>query len=187
MKKNWNVNELPEKINSELYESLKNGEIKNLFIFGEDPSGCSVNKDETDKLLSGKDFVVVQDYFLTETAEKADLVLPASLPYESGGSYSNTQKFIVNFDAAAESKTVKKNYEQLIDIMKLLGVKSKLDITHNITLEIAALLNQKAKEEEEKAYKLTHTKDDDMNRMFDYGCDYLMKRFEDKFNKAFEN
>jgi len=187
MKKNWNVNELPEVVNDNLFDSIISGGIKNLFIYGEDPIGCAVNKEEAEKLLSGKNFVVVQDYFITDTAKKADLVMPSSLPFESGGSYSNTQKYLVNFDAVYESKIEKKNYEQLIDIMKLLGVKCKLDITHNITLEIASLLSHKAGQEDEKAYKLAHTIEDDTNRMFDYGCDYLMKRFDDKFNKAFEN
>jgi len=187
MKKSWNVNTVPEVINSNLFNSMKSKEIKNVFIFGEDPIGCAVDKKSSEELLSGKEFIVVQDYFITDTAKKADLILPASLPFESGGSYSNTQKFIVNFDAAIDSKIQKKNYEQLIDIMKLLGVKCKLDITHNITLEIASLLNHKEKGEEEKSYKLTYTDKDDMNRLFDYGCDNLIKRFEDSFNKAFEN
>jgi formate dehydrogenase major subunit len=187
MKKSWNVNTVSEVINGNLFNSMKSKEIKNVFIFGEDPIGCAVDKKSSEELLSGKDFMVVQDYFVTDTAKKADLILPASLPFESGGSYSNTQKFIVNFDAAIDSKIQKKNYEQLIDIMKLLGVKCKLDITHNITLEIASLLNHKEIDEEDKLYNLTYTEVDDMNRTYDYGCDNLMKRFEDSFNKAFEN
>jgi len=86
-----------------------------------------------------------------------------------------------------DAKVKKKNYEQLIDIMRLLGVKCRLDITHNITLEIASLLSQKEKVQNEKLYNLIHTESDDMNRFFNYGCDYLVKRFEDSFNKAFEN
>jgi formate dehydrogenase major subunit len=187
MKKSWNVNAVPQVINDNLFNSLKSKEIKNVFIYGEDPIGCAKEKKSAEELLNGKNFIMVQDYFMTDTAKKADLILPSSLPFESGGSYSNTQKFLVNFDAVIESKIEKKNYEQLIDVMRLLGVKCKLDITHNITLEIASLLSQKEKEEDEKLYKLNYTENDDMNRIFDYGCDNLLKRFEDSFNKAFEN
>jgi formate dehydrogenase major subunit len=163
---------------------LKNGSIKNVFIFGEDPVGCAVEKDYIKKLISKSDFKVVQDYFITETAETADLILPASYPFENGGSYSNTQKYLVNFDAVMDSKVEKKNYEQLIDMMGKLGVKSRVDLTHNITLEIASLLgNSKSKDKE---YCLTHTSEDDSNRMFNYGCDYLVKRFEEKFKQSFE-
>lgn len=187
MKKNWNVNEISGVVNNNLLDSLKSNEIKNVFIFGEDPVGCATDKKVAEELLSGKNFVVVQDYFITDTAKKADLIMPSSLPFESGGSYSNTQKFVVNFDAVTDSKTEKKNYEQLIDIMRLLGVKCKLDITHNITLEIASFLNYKEKNEADKSYKLNYTTNDDMSRMFEYGCDNLMKRFEDSFKEAFES
>ena len=47
-----------------------------MFIFGEDPLGCAQNKVKVSGWLSVADFVMVQDYFMTETAKHADLILP---------------------------------------------------------------------------------------------------------------
>ena len=182
MKKSWSTNELSDKVN-DVYELLNQGKLKNIFIFGEDPVGCSKDKDFAKTLLKKNGFIMVQDYFLTETAKHADLILPASYPIENGGSYSNTQKFIVNFDSAVNSKIEKKNYEQIIDIMDTLGIKCRVDLTHNITLEIASLLADSGKTE--KDFQLIQTTEDNSNRMFNYGCDYLVKRFEENFHNAF--
>lgn len=171
--------------NVDLYDSLKARKIKNVFIFGEDPVGCAVDKNVADELLSGKDFLVVQDYFITDTAKKADLILPASLPIESGGSYTNTQKYILNFDAALKSKVEKKNVKQISDLMNAFDIKS--DDEQNIANEIASLLNKKIDVKKDKLYNLVYTKTDNEGRIFDYGCDNLTKRFEENFNKAFEN
>jgi hypothetical protein len=109
--------------------------------------------------------------------------LPASLPQESGGSFTNTQKYILHFDRQIESKVGKKIFEQLIDLMKMFGVKNKLDITNNITIEIASLLND-IKSKEVKS-TLQFTESDNQNRIFNYGCDYLVKRFEEEFQTSF--
>jgi predicted molibdopterin-dependent oxidoreductase YjgC len=97
LKQKWNMDDLPVKINSP-YKLLKNGVLKNMLIFGEDPLGCAVNREEVEAWFAKPDFVMVQDYFMTETAEKANLVLPASLPIETGGSFTNTQKRIQKFN-----------------------------------------------------------------------------------------
>ena len=127
-------------------------------------------------------FKVVQDYFLTETAELADVVLPASFPFESGGSYTNTQKYIVTFDKEYDTKLEKRSFSQLIELMGSFGIKNKFDLTHNITLEIASLLKDSVVSNG-VGYKLAVTEDDAKEKMFRYGCDYLTKRFEEYFEK----
>ncbi len=185
MKKAWGVKDIPAAINENLYNSLMEKKFKNIFIYGEDPIGCAIDKKVAEKLLAGKDFLVVQDYFLTDTAKNADLILPASLPIESGGSYSNTQKYILNFYSVMRKKLEKNNIEQLLDLMNLFGINS--DVNTNVTIEMVSMLNPNGKENKEKPHKLNYTKTDDFNRMFDYGCDNLVKRFEESFNKSFEN
>ncbi len=73
------------------------------------------------------------------------------------------------------------HFEQFIDLMKLFGVKNKLDLTNNITIEIASLLPEK---QEDGKLKLEHTTEDNYNRMFNYGCDNIVKRFEEEFYKS---
>ncbi|TRZ66072.1 hypothetical protein D4R20_01105 [bacterium] len=186
MKKAWHVDSLSETVNTDLAGQLIDGTIKNVFIFGEDPVGCAVNKSHTEKLLENK-FVLVQDYFLTDTCRTADLVLPASMPFENGGSYSNTQKFVVCFEMQTDSKVEKRNYEQYIDIMNKFGIKNKVDLTNNITIEISSLLAPIPVSDEDKKYKVLHTVEDDSGRMYNYGCDILVKRFEEEFESSFNN
>ena len=65
------------------------GRIKALYIMGADPVG---EKPSTQKELSSLDFLVVQDMFLTPTAQLADVVLPAASYVESTGTFTNTER-----------------------------------------------------------------------------------------------
>ena len=124
---------------------------------------------------------MVQDYFLTPTAIEADLVLPASFPAETGGSFTNSQKVIQEFDAVLPSKMEMNSVEQLSALLKLFGFDG-LDFPKFVLTEIVSLLPQK---NDHSRLKLKHTQKDDLNRIFDYGCDSVVKRFEEDFENAF--
>jgi predicted molibdopterin-dependent oxidoreductase YjgC len=172
-------------VNENLYELLDTGKTKNLFIFGEDPIGCAINKSEMINLINKSSFKVVLDYFITETATVADLILPASFPFETGGSYSNTQKYVIPFEMQYETKLTKKTYQQLIDLMNKFGIKNRVDLTNNISIEISSLLfNNPGKRE---SIKLNHSNEEKDNKLFNYGCDYLNKKFEESFLDSFKN
>ena len=132
--------------------------------------------------LSIADFVVVQDYFMTRTAQHAHLILPASFPIESGGSYTNTQKVIQEFEPGVESKVARKSFEQLIDILDKLGYKQKSGI-RDILGEALSLLPESADKE---PFKFNHTSSDNYNRMYRHGCDIVVKKFEEEFQKSLE-
>jgi formate dehydrogenase major subunit len=67
-------------------------DIRGMYIQGENPFISDPNTDKVRKALSTLDFLVVQDIFLTETAEFADVVLPASSFFEKTGTYTNTDR-----------------------------------------------------------------------------------------------
>lgn len=167
-----------------VYDLMEFGKIKNMFLFGEDPAGCAINKDEIMALLGKSEFRVVQDYFMTDTAMLADVVLPASYPFETGGSYTNTQKYILNFGKEKYSEPEKNSFTQISEMMNLLGINNKYESVEDITIEIVSLLKDNPKED--KDYKLEITKGEIKDKMFNYGCDYLMKRFEEYFEKQIE-
>ncbi|NTW33719.1 MAG: molybdopterin-dependent oxidoreductase, partial [Bacteroidetes bacterium] len=121
MKSKWNIKDMPKAASDGILEQLESGKLKNIFIFGEDPSGCAVDTKKVSEWFSKADFVVVQDYFITDTAKMANLILPASLPFESGGTYSNTQKIIQKFDKQIEGKVEINSCEQLINLLKKFG------------------------------------------------------------------
>lgn len=71
---------------------LKPGGVRGMYMLGENPFLSDPNINKVRKALSQLDFLVVQDIFLTETAEFADVILPASSYLEKDGSYTNTDR-----------------------------------------------------------------------------------------------
>ena len=164
--------------NDTLEEGLKNKTYKNLFIFGEDPIGCANDSKALIKLLKA-DFTVVQDYFMTDTAKTADLILPASMPAETGGSFTNTQRVLQTFEAGFDPEIEFSNNEQLVDILKIFGHNS-LNSQEDIFLEAAKHLPKHANK---LLFNITET--DNTNRLFNYGCDYVNKKIEEEFLGSF--
>jgi formate dehydrogenase major subunit len=157
---------------------FKDGKLTNLFIFGEDPVGCAINREEILRPLKKASFVVVQDYFLTDTAREADLIMPASFPGEIGGTFTNSQKVIQPFGKSGHNPLKECSLTQICNILGLFNVHSK-DIADDIMMEIATLLP--LNQENEKLLVLP-TKGDNNARIFDHGADYLVKQFNELFN-----
>jgi predicted molibdopterin-dependent oxidoreductase YjgC len=162
---------------------LKSGKIKNAFIFGEDPLGCAIDKNTMADMLSKIEFTVVQDYFMSDTAFTADLVLPASLPVETGGSYTNAQKYIQQFQQGIEPKT-KPAFSQLAELLGKLGIKIKAETIEDIMSERLSSLPEL--NEKDRKFTLAYTEEDNYARMFSHGCDHLVKKFDDEFETAFK-
>jgi len=181
LKKVWKVKSLPREVNVSQYERLERGKLKNLFIFGEDPLGCTEDKVKVAGWLTVAEFVMVQDYFMTDTANQADLVLPASFPFESGGTYTNTQKVIQQFNGDFDAACDKTTLQQLSAIMKQFEIKQKADPTA-IMSEIVKLLPENGTD---RKYSFSITEAINDCRMFNFGCDYIVKRFDEEFDKAF--
>jgi predicted molibdopterin-dependent oxidoreductase YjgC len=183
MKTKWGIKKLPGTVTASQYEALEKGLLKNLFIFGEDPLGCAQNKVKVAGWLSVADFVMVQDYFMTQTAEKADLVLPASFPVETGGSFTNTQKVIQEYEAVIGQKVEKTSLQQLIDLSAKFGLNG-LETVKDVMMEAISLLPEKTTKEKQI---FNHTDNCNCSRMFNYGCDTIVKRFEEHFVSSLKN
>ncbi len=161
--------------------SCDHSKIKNIFIFGEDPVGCSKDK-KAARMLDGAEFRVVSDYFMTETAKHADLILPASFPIETGGSFSNAQKRLVTFDAVTEPKTVLFK-DQLTRLMEKLGVKAEYDSNEDILKE--AVSKNPAPADAEEAKFAFESADDGscVCAAYAHGCDIIVKMADDEFEE----
>ena len=177
----WGVERMSDHVEQEQFSLLKNGDIKNAFIFSEDPLGCAIDKESIKEVLDKIDFLVVQDLFMSETAQEAQLVLPASVHFETGGSFTNSQKFIQQFAGSYQSPLEMNTVEQLVELLSLLGVKSGYASTADILLEAAGLMRG-VPDRESIVFALHHTSDDNKARRYDHGCDVLTKRFETNFN-----
>jgi formate dehydrogenase major subunit len=77
---------------TEIVASALHGGVRGMYMMGENPFLSDPNINKVRKALSALDFLVVQDIFLTETAEFADVVLPATSALEKDGTYTNTDR-----------------------------------------------------------------------------------------------
>jgi len=133
--------------------------------------------------LGVADFVMVQDYFMTETAKQADIILPASFPIESGGSFTNTQKVIQGFEAHFTAAVEKTGLEQVAEMLRARGIEQKSSEPAEVLSEAHKLLALNGHQK----YTFHYTYEDDENRMYRHGCDHIVKRFDEEFVMAFEN
>jgi len=77
---------------TEIIGSVLKGGVRGMYMLGENPFLSDPNINKVRKALSALEFLVVQDIFLTETAEFADVILPASSYLEKDGTYTNTDR-----------------------------------------------------------------------------------------------
>ena len=77
---------------TEIIGSILDGGVRGMYMMGENPFLSDPNINKVRKALSALDFLVVQDIFVTETAEFADVILPATSYVEKDGTYTNTDR-----------------------------------------------------------------------------------------------
>jgi predicted molibdopterin-dependent oxidoreductase YjgC len=76
-----------------MFEAMASGEITTAYIVGENPADSEADVEHARTLLRGLDLLVVQDIFLTRTAELADVVLPASVGWaECDGTVTSSER-----------------------------------------------------------------------------------------------
>ena len=91
----WGTDDLDPKRGltvTEIIGSALKGGVRGMYMMGENPFLSDPNINKVRKALSALDFLVVQDIFLTETSEFADVILPASSYLEKDGTYTNTDR-----------------------------------------------------------------------------------------------
>src|SRR5271157_3168917 len=101
----------------EMVEAAKADKLKALYVVGSNPVG----RLGIDPFAFSKTFVVVQDMFLTETANLADVVLPAANAYEKTGTYTNTCGDLQLLKKAGEVTNTKSDFEMIVRIADAMG------------------------------------------------------------------
>lgn len=77
---------------TEMFLAAERDEIRGMYIIGENAAVSEPNVQHAGEVLSDLEFLVVQDLFLNETAEYADVVLPAVTHVEKSGTFTNTTR-----------------------------------------------------------------------------------------------
>jgi formate dehydrogenase major subunit len=76
-----------------MFEAMEHGELRAVYCLGENPAQSEADIARSRRLLEGLDHLVVQDIFLTRTAEMAHVVLPATASWcESEGTVTNSER-----------------------------------------------------------------------------------------------
>lgn len=84
-----------------MFDAMERGELRGLYVIGENPADSEADVRHARELLAGLDVLVVQDLFLTRTGELADVVLPASAAWaESDGTVTSSERRVQRVRAA---------------------------------------------------------------------------------------
>ncbi len=82
----------PGRTNPQMLDAIMEGKMKAMYLVGEDMALVDADANHVDKVLSSLDFFVVQDIFLSRTAQYADVILPAAPSLEKEGTFTNTER-----------------------------------------------------------------------------------------------
>lgn len=117
------------------------GELKALYIMGENPMVTDADTNHVRHALEGLDFLVVQDIFLTETAQTADVVLPAACWAEKDGTFTNTCRAVQRVRKGVEPPgEARADWEIIQDIARALGRDWGFESASEIFDDIAAFV-----------------------------------------------
>jgi formate dehydrogenase major subunit len=126
--KAWGVpiEKLDEKPGLTVVEVIKGilaGNVKGMYVMGENPAMSDPDADHAREALAKLDMLVVQDIFLTETAYLADVILPASSFAEKTGTFTNTDRYVqLGRRALNPPGKARQDLEIIIDLARQLGL-----------------------------------------------------------------
>lgn len=128
------------KKSTQMMEGAIGGQVKALYIWGEDPAQTHGDTNNIKKALSSLDFLVYQDMFMTETAKFAHVVLPVASFAEKCGTYTNTERRVRLLRTAIEPKAgIKADWEIFSELSSRFGLVSEFEVPSEVYAEMAKL------------------------------------------------
>jgi formate dehydrogenase major subunit len=114
-KKGWHL--------TQMFEAMERRELRALYVIGENPCQSEADQQRAVKLLEGLEHLVVQDIFLTATAEMADVVLPAAAAWcESEGTVTSSERRVQRVRKALEPPgEARQDIDILVALARRLG------------------------------------------------------------------
>jgi formate dehydrogenase major subunit len=124
----------------EIMHEVHEGHIKGMMMMGENPFLSDPNTNVVRECLAAMEFLVVQDIFLTETAEYADLILPGTAFPEKDGTYTNTDRYVqLARKAINPPGQVRTDWRVIAELATRMGYPMSYGSVAEIWDEIAAL------------------------------------------------
>jgi formate dehydrogenase alpha subunit len=143
MAKAWGVKGLPDSLGltvTEMVEGVGKGEIKALYIIGENPLVSDPDLNHAEKAFQELEFLAVQDIFLSETAKLAHVVLPSVSFAEKDGTFTNTERKVQRVRRAADPPGgARGDWEIICDLSSRMGYPMDYKDSEAIMREIATV------------------------------------------------
>ena len=128
---------------TEIMDAVHDGDIKAMYVLGENPAMSDPDVDHARDALAKLDHLVVQDIFLTETANYADVILPASAFAEKSGTVTNTNRQVqMGRPAVTPPGEAREDWWIEVELAKRLGLDWSYDSPADVFAEMK--LNMKS-------------------------------------------
>ena len=126
---------------TEMFEAMERGDLRAVYVIGENPAQSEADKQHTVHLLEGLDHLVVQDIFLTKTAQLADVVLPGSASWcESEGTVTNSERRVQRTRKAINPPgDARDDIQIILEICRRLGADFQYASSEDIWNEVRSL------------------------------------------------
>ena len=139
----WNVTGISNKVGltvTEMVPKAHEGEIKSLYVVGENPLVSDPDLNHAEESFKNLEFLVVQDLFMTETAQMADVVFPSLAFAEKDGTFSNMERKVQRIRRAitgpGEAKT---DWEIISGVARAMGYPMNYRDVEEIFAELASV------------------------------------------------
>lgn len=125
----------------EMFAAAQRGELKAMWIMGEDLLQTDPNTCHVKNALDNLDFLVVQELFMTDTARIADVIFPASSFLEKEGTFTNGERRIQRVQRVIDPLPGTRPDGQIVtDMMKLMGSPQEDYSADTVLKEIAGIV-----------------------------------------------
>lgn len=126
-----------------MYQAALRGDIRGLYILGEDVVQTDPTEGHTIAALNRLDILVVQELFLSETARLADVVLPGASFLEKDGTFTNGERRVQRVRKVLEPRGARADWEIIVDLMGATGYPQQYGSPAEIMDEIARVAPMK--------------------------------------------
>ena len=121
----------------EIMHAIHDGDIRGMYILGENPAMSDPDVDHARAALARLEHLVVQDIFLTETANYADVILPSSAWYEKSGTVTNTNRQVqMGRSVCAPPGEAREDWWIEVELAKRLGLDWSYDHPRDVFAEM---------------------------------------------------
>lgn len=125
----------------QMFEAARTGRLKALWLMGEDVVQTDPNSEAVKAAMNALDFLVVQEIFMTETAQFADVVLPAASFLEKSGTFTNGERRVQRVQAAVDPLPgTKPDGQIMVDIMNRMGYAQPDYTAEGVLAEVAQIV-----------------------------------------------